>query len=171
MTRGKHSQSVNNRLRHDLDDAARQIRHLEQQLHDTTRRLEAAEAWRANVDADAHPAIAAERLRADLAVAEAEEARTAEREHWLDLVERTRPIVTRILKQYPRDCSLGKVREVADLAEIYGDAIGECLPGANRTMRRNTRTRGQFLSAVARTQQLDQMTAAGHAPQKRSKSA
>lgn len=139
---------MNNALRQELGAAKQTISQVKRQNEELTQKLAALEAWKARVEQDAHPAIEAERRRADKAVSEAGLLRDEERVKWITMVGEVRPVVARLIRQGGKDDAiLGTAEEIVSLVDMFGDTVVANLPGATRVDRRRIRTAGAARAA------------------------
>lgn len=152
MTKGKNSSAVNARLREELKTAQEARRRLEARIAAAEAERDAAVGKLHKIEVAAHPAIEAERLRAEHAAAEREAAVVAERERWQALIEQARPMFRRMVT-HMRETDA----QVIDFEGIkaFGDLFGpELFASYNRTMRRNTMSAAEAKKAANRARSL-----------------
>lgn len=145
MTRGKNASAVSARLREQLRAANEARQRVEARLERTERERDQAVARLMRIEASEHPAIEAERARAEHAAAETRDAVLAERDRWRGMVDASRRTVSRMIAALPADAQVfeADLADVAALAEMYGGEIARGLPRSNRNMRRNAANAAQ----------------------------
>lgn len=146
MSKGKHGAAVNARLRDEAKQSQEARRRLEARLERAERDRDEALARLMRIEESEHPAITAERERADHAAAIREQAVLDERAKWIDLIERSRRSVIELAKVVSQELHHAKVYSpdsIEALAELYGQECWRYLPGSNRDMRRNAMSGAQ----------------------------
>lgn len=151
MARGKHAASVNNDLRHKLADYERQInqqqRTIDQYEHDVAdlqRRLD-------EIETAYHPAIVAERKRAEHFAAEKRAAVESEAHAWRSLAEEVLPSVRALIRNVPPDAPVFSKESMDDMVALFGSTVFDDLPDSNRDARRARRTAAEARRTLALT--------------------
>jgi len=150
VSSGKRSIAVTTRLRSELKQSQEARQRLERRLAESERDRDELRKWKQEATEVAHPAITAERLRADEAVAKVAAEVERENARWTAMIERLRPWVARLSEDAMH---LMSYDECEVLCELFGG--DEILPGATRTARRNAASQSELRRTIKRAQETD----------------
>lgn len=140
MARGTNAKAVNARLRQTVRDANEARQRLEARLHRAERDRDAALERLDKIERSEHPAVEAERQRAEHHAQRVADAVFEERERWLTMCEEIRPSIEALLRlAIDADESVLPKRSIDVFCEMFGDAVPVVL-GLDRHARRGAST-------------------------------